>query len=366
MTMMRRWRWWAVLAVITAVAVGPWAARRVDACGGIGPFAINCDGIIIANQITQIGHMVTQVSRMVDQLQSLNGVLDLTGELVESDDPEMGNIGRMRTMLDRQWEMSKGGIGLSTNGADVGAFLQRIPGVTDGANWLDAIAPQPTVLLGTRPGTVVSEPVPGTFDSWVVPDDGVSRDVLTALQAMGSGTASYRTVWDEMVADGSVPPLPTEAELEDLFDDADAAAMFIARRRRTEAMASASLIHTDAVSDSASSIAAQIGRASAALADLRKDDLLREQRLEQALVASHVANTELAIAQAQLAAYESAKAAREQYESERARRQRVAEWRESMDRGDQVWEEFREEINNEAADREAAYRYFPSSADWGW
>ena len=57
--MAKSWRYLVIGAVAVAVlTVAPWATKRVQACGGIGLFSINCDGIIIANQIVQIGHLV--------------------------------------------------------------------------------------------------------------------------------------------------------------------------------------------------------------------------------------------------------------------------------------------------------------------
>ena len=61
--MAKSWRYLVIGAVVVAVlTVAPWATKRVQACGGIGLFSINCDGIIIANQMVQIGHMVSQIT----------------------------------------------------------------------------------------------------------------------------------------------------------------------------------------------------------------------------------------------------------------------------------------------------------------
>ena len=67
--MANSWRYLGVGAAVVAVlTVAPWATKRVQACGGIGLFSINCDGIIIANQLVQIGHMVSQITSMANQL----------------------------------------------------------------------------------------------------------------------------------------------------------------------------------------------------------------------------------------------------------------------------------------------------------
>ena len=165
--MANSWRYLGVGAAVVAVlTVAPWATKRVQACGGIGLFSINCDGIIIANQLVQIGHMVSQITSMANQLRSMDGVLSMTTEFVNSDDPAMGNLGRVRDMLDRQWAMAKDGTGLSTDAAGIGAYLQRIPGVTDVGAWLDAIAPASTALLGTRPATATGAELAGAFAAW--------------------------------------------------------------------------------------------------------------------------------------------------------------------------------------------------------
>ena len=72
--------------------------------------------------------------------------------------------------------------------------------------------------------------------------------------------------------------------------------------------AGAELTHAHAVAEAASTLAVQVGETAAHLAVLRDD-------------ANGVTQTELLVAQAQLAAYEAARDARERYEAERARRE---------------------------------------------
>ena len=95
-----------------------------------------------------------------------------------------------------------------------------------------------------------------------------------------------------------------------------------ARKRR----AAAELTHAHAVAEAASTLAVQVGESAAHLSDLRDDDLMRMQRVDQAALANGVTQTELLLAQAQLAAYEAAREARERYEAERARREAAARW----------------------------------------
>ena len=365
--MSHRWRWVVVGVLAVAVyAAGPWATRRVQACGGIGLFSINCDGIIIANQMVQIGHMVSQIGQMVSQLQSLDGVLTMTTELVSSNDPAMGNLGRVRDMLDRQWQMAKDGTGLTTDASGVGAFIQRIPGVTDAGNWLSALAPAGTALLGTRPATATGAAETGAFAGWALPDEGANREILASLEDMGDGTRSYRGVWEDLVSGGDVAALLTPAHLEGLSDDPDVRDRLLAEHAAREGRASAALVHAHAEADAASFLVQQVGASAAALADLRLDDLTREQRVPQATLAALSASTELAVAQGQLAAYRAAREARERYEAERERRAARAAWHASVAAGraglmarNAAWEA-------ETGDRQAAARYYPSSRDWGW
>ena len=366
MTMIKRWRWALAVAIVVAVVAGPWATRRVEACGGIGFFSINCDGIIIANQMVQIGHMVSQINQMVRQLSSLDGVLSMTTELVGSDDIGMGNIGRVREVTDAEWLLGRHGIGLSTSAGKTGVFSQRIPGVTDATGWLSVLAPAETPLLGTRPATEVGAELAGAFASWLLPDEGANLAVLEALQEMGSGTRSYRTVWDDMNGEGSVAPLLTTAQLEALSDDVDTQEWLRDTQQRAEAQASAALVHAHAEADAASFLAQQVGEASAALADLRQDDLMRTQRVSHAQLAASMAGTELAVAHAQLAAYEAAREARERYEAERARRAARAEWQAGMVAGSAAWVARAAADAATAGDRQEAHRYFPSASDWTW
>jgi hypothetical protein len=363
MTSVKRWQWLVgVVLVVSVVAVGPWAIRRVEACGGVGPLSINCDSVIIANQVTQIAHMVTQIGHMVDQLSSVNGILNFTEELVGSDDVGMGNIGRIRQQMDRQWEMAKNGTGLASDGTTVGAFIQRIPGVTDGVNWLDALAPRATALLGERPATATSAAVPGAFAGWVIPNEGANLAVLQDLADMGDGTRSYREVWDAMAA----PALLTEDELRNLSADPDVQDWLVQEHAAAAARASANLVHAHAEADAASFLVTQVGASSAALEDLRADDLSREQRAAQAQLAATMATTELLLAQAQLDAFAAAREARERYEAELERRQQLVAWRDSMQVGGVGWAAFEAERVAAEADVEAAHRSFPSSLDWSW
>ena len=351
-----RWRW-LVAALVVAAAVGTWSGRRAEAC-----LLGSCDAIIIANQVTQIAHMVTQIGKMVDQLSSLDGVLQTTTELVTSNDIGMGNIGRLREVTDAGWLIGRHGIGLatSTSAGGVGAFSQRIPGLTDEAGWLRVLAAPETGLLATRPATEVLAALPGAFDTWTVPAEATG--VLAALEAMGSGGRTYRGVWDDLEA--LAPAVLTEAQVRAITDNAALQTRLVEGHERAQAVRSADLVHAHAEAEAASFLARQVGEASAALADLRNDDLMRTQRVGQAQLAAAVTGTEIALAHAQLAAYAAAREARARYEAERARREALARWQADAIRARTEQAAFAAELAAVAGPLADSHRRVPSPSDW--
>ncbi len=371
--MTKRWRWLVAALVVAAVA-GTWTARRAQAC-----LFGSCDAIIIANQVTQIAHMVTQIGRMVDQLQSLDGVLSTTTELVTSNDVGMGNIGRLREVTDAEWLIGRHGIGLSTSTSlgGVGAFLQRIPGITDEAGWLDVLAAPgigdpaaATVLLGGRPATETSAAERSAFRSWAAPSGpawtgpgrNAAREAVDILGDVAEGTATWRTVWDDFEA--ALPPSVTAADLRGLRLARQVADRVVRMWRRSERRAAAELTHAHAVAEAASTLAVQVGESAAHLSDLRDDDLMRTQRVDQAALANGVTQTELLLAQAQLAAYEAARNARERYEAERARRESAARWQADTVRARTEHDAFVADLLAAGTAVIDSHRHVPSPSDW--
>ena len=354
--MTKGWRW-LIAAVVVAVAAGTWPGRRAQAC-----LLGSCDAIIVANQITQIGHMVTQIGKMVEQLSSLEGVLDTTTELVTSNDVGMGHIGRLREVTDAGWLLGRHGIGLSTStsAGGAGAFSQRIPSLTDEAGWLQVLAAPETALLATRPATEVRTALPGAFGTWAAPPE--AADVLAALEAMGSGGRTYRNVWDDLEA--LAPPVLTEAQLRAAVDNPAVQTRMVEAHERAQAVSAADLLHAHAEAEAASFLARQVGEASAALADLRDDDLMRTQRVGQAQLAAAVTGTEIALAHAQLAAYEAAREARARYEAERARREALARWQADAMRARTEQAAFAADLTAVAGPLADSHRRVPSPSDW--
>lgn len=373
---MRSWKRWVVVAAVVAATTGWWSTARPRACGGIGFLAVNCDGIIIANQITQIAHMVTQIREMGFQLTAMNGVLDQTTELITSDDVGMGNIGRLREAMDERLDMEKLGDGLRTVGGVAGAWNQRIPGVTDAARWLDVLAApglgapgSDTVLLGGKPATETIPAERSAFRLWPLPGPGAStpgrraaREAIGALRDVGEGTATWRTLWEDMEA--GLAPSISRQDLRALGLGYELTNRLVDVWRRAERLAGADLQHTHAVAEAASTLGVQVGETAAHQGALREDDLDNPLRAEQAVLSTLMSQTELLVAQAQLQAQVQAHAVRERYEAERERREQQAEWQAGMAAGAAAWDTRIADIRNERAARIAAHRAWPDPANW--
>lgn len=369
---MRSWKRWLVVAAVVAGA-GVWSERRAAAC-----FLGACDAIIIANQVTQIGHMVTQIREMGRQLSSINDVLDTTTELISSDDVGMGNIGRLREVMDKRWNLEHLGEGLRTAGGVAGAWNQRIPGLTDAGQWLDVLAApglgdpgSDTVLLGGQPATETIPARRSAFRLWPLPGPGSStpgrraaREAIDVLTDVAEGTATWRTVWDDIEA-GLAPSIRAQ-DLRALGLGNELTNRLIDVWRRTERLAGADLQHTHAVAEATSTLGVQVGETAAHQGALREDDMENPLQVEQAALSALMSQTELLMAQAQLQAQEQARAVRERYEEERARRERTAEWVADVARGAAARRQRETDLAAEAGARLAALRRVASTRDFTW
>ena len=118
------------------------------------------------------------------------------------------------------------------------------------------------------------------------------------------------------------------------------------------------------MAEAASTLSVQVGESAAHLAELRGDDLMRTQRVDQAALANGVTQTELLLAQAQLAAYEAARESRERYEAERARREALARWQADAVRAEAEQDAFVNELTAAAGALADSHRFVPSASDW--
>lgn len=372
--MTKRWRWLLAAAAVTAVVlIGP--PKRVEAC-----LFGTCDAIIIANQATQIAQMVTQLAHMVTQIESVEEVLGLTTDLVTSNDfKNLGNIGRLRELEDVKFLMKIQGLGLgaSTAMGGPGQYSQRIVGSTDEAGWLNFLAAprlgdpaSATVLLGGRPATEMNPAEPSRFRTWPVPSGAAwsnparnaAREAINVLGDVAEGTATWRTVWEDIEA--ALPNAIRPADIRALNLGTEAETRLIRTWRQRERQAGAELQHAHAMAEAASTLQAQVGETAAHLGELRDDDLMREERLNQAVLANGVTQTELLLAQAQVIAQQQAAAARERYEREQRRREELAEWRAEMAAGMVDWQTRRADVLAQRAARIAAHRRVPDPSIW--
>ena len=379
--MTKRWRW-LVAAVVLAAVLGTWSARRADACAFVLVFGSGTD---VCGPLQLIEQAAT-VSQLVQQLTELTSI----NEVLSADPGGTGNMPRLRELEDENWWRIVWGKGFSTstvNPGDTGLFNQRVPGLSDEAGWLDILASprlgdpactglglascRQTVLLGGRPATETTAAEPSVFRTWTVPASPVwsdpgrnaGREAIDDLGDVTEGTATLRTaVWDDIEA--ALPAATTEADLRALNLGAEAEARLIGTWEQRERQAGAELQHTHAIAEAASTLAAQVGETAAHLGELRDDDLMREHRLGQSVLANGVTQTELLLAQAQLLAQQQAAATRERYEREKRRREEQAEWRAEMATGRADWEARRADILAQRAARIAAHSRVPDPSIW--
>ncbi|MYF39026.1 MAG: hypothetical protein F4219_09760 [Gammaproteobacteria bacterium] len=364
--MSKKWRWlMAAAAVAAVVMIGP--RQRVEAC-----LLGTCDSIIIANQVTQIAQMVTQLAHMVTQIDTLDDVLTDTNELLTSNTYPMGHIGRLREIREQDFfrRYLKNGLAQSTAlGAPEGLYSARIIGLSDEPGWLNVLAAprlgdptSSTVLLGGRPATETNVAEPSAFRTWPVPSGGAwsnaarnaAREAIDVLGDVAEGTATWRTVWDDIEA--ALPNTVRAADLRGLRLARAVTNRMVETWRRRERQAAAELQHAHAIAEAASSLQAQVGETAAHLGELRDDDLMGEERIDQAALTNGVTQTELLLAQAQLLAQEQAAAARARYEAERARREREARWLADIVRAETEMEVFTNQSRGLAARRTDSFQ----------
>ena len=376
--MSKRWRW-LVAAVVLAAVLGTWSTRRVDACAFVIVMGFGNGGGTDFCAPIQVAQQVTEIARLVEQLTELRTISAGTTELLTSNDIGMGNIGRVREVNDATWWLERWGRGLATGtgGAAPGLFSQRIVGVTDQGGWLNVLAAPrlgdpaaATVLLGGQPATETTAAETSRFRTWPVPSGAAwsnparnaARQAIRVLGDVAEGTATWRTVWDDIEA--ALPSAIRPADVRALNLGNDLETRIIDEWRRRERRAGAELQHAHAIAEAASTLNAQVGETAAHLGTLRDDDLMRVQRVDQAVLANGVTQTELLLAQAQLLAQQQAAAARERYEREQRRREEQAEWRAEMATGIADWQTRRADVLAQRAVRMAAHSRLPNPSTW--
>ena len=368
--MTKRWRW-LLAAVVLAAVLGTWSARRVDACAFVLVFGSGTD---VCGPI-QVVQQATEIARLVEQLTQLTSI----NEILSTDMSGVGNMGRLRELRDQDfWRRYLGnGLARSTSLGGPGLYSQRLPGLSDEAGWLDILAAprlgdpaSATVLLGGRPATETTAAEPSRFRSWAVPSGAAwsnpgitaARQEIDILGDVAEGTVTWRTGWDDIEA--ALPAAVSEADLRALNLGTDATDRLVENWRRSEEQAAAELQHAHAIAEATSTLQAQVGETAAHLGELRDDDLMREERLNQAVLANGVTQTELLQALAQLVAQQQAAATKERYEAEQQRREELVEWQAEMAAGKAAWQTRQADILAQRAARIAAHRRVPDPSIW--
>ena len=164
--------------------------------------------------------------------------------------------------------------------------------------------------------------------------------------------------------EADAPAVLAAADIRALTDDPAAQNRLVERHEAAEKAAAARLVHAHAEAEAASAAAALVEEASTVLTDLRADDLMTLQRLNQAQLTAAVTEAELRLAEAQLAAYQAARDAQERYEAEAARREARARWQADMLLARQRQEAAEAELAAEADRVVDSYRYTPSTLGW--
>ena len=365
--MSKRWRW-LVAAVVLAAVLGTWSERRVDACAFVIVMGLGSGGGTDFCAPIAVAQQVTEIARMVDQLTELTSI----NEVLSADPGGHGNMPRLRELEDEHWWRQYLGKGLATSTAmgGIGLYNQRVPGMSDEPGWLNILsAPRlgdptsSTVLLGGRPATETNPAEPSAFRTWPIPSGpawsnagrNAAREAIDVLGDVAEGTATWRTVWDDIEA--ALPNRIRAADLRGLRLARAVTDRMVETWRRRERRAAAELQHAHAIAEAASTLTAQVGETAAHLGELRDDDLMREQRVDQALLANSVTQTELLLAQAQLLAQEKGLEARERYyEFERERREREARWIADAGRAQTEMEAFATQSRGLAARRTDSFR----------
>lgn len=369
--MSKKWRW-LLAAMVLATVMGTWQARRVDACAFVlfwGSGTDICGPIAVAQQVTEIARLVEQLT----ELTSIN-------EILSTDMSGVGNMGRLRELRDQDFwrRYLKNGLAQSTSlGAPEGLYSARVIGLSDEPGWLNILASPrlgdptaATVLLGGRPATETTAAEPSRFRTWPLPSGAAwsnparnaARQAIRVLGDVAEGTVTWRSVWNDIEA--ALPNAVRPADVRALNLGADLENRIIEEWRRQERRAGADLQHAHAIAEAASALGAQVGETAAHLGELRDDNLMGEERIDQAVLANGVTQTELLLAQAQLLAQQQAREARERYEAERERREALARWRAGMVDGQAAWDARRAEILAGRAAGIAAARRLPNPATW--
>ena len=262
---MRQWITWSLISLLLLpLFVGATAAFVF-----VDPAAKIQRLVIMANQLTQTTNQVTQITNMVNQL----------------------------TQLTDQFQHIKA------------ATMGQIQALT-----------QPFTQLASQGTGLVSDAM-----SWKSQFSGVPGDLANAVTTMGNSGTSLTSTWSGWLQQADTV---SESDIVDLYTDQPPALSQAAAEgwRENRQRADKKLVMNNAVADAAAELTKALKEAKVSLEGLQNQSNVSDTALAQAELAGSVTQGNIAIALAQLQAYQAAKEAAEAYEKEERRRKHLDAW----------------------------------------
>ena len=179
---------------------------------------------------------------------------------------------------------------------------------------------QPFTQLASETTGLVSDGM-----AWKSRFSGVPGELATAVEEMGSSGTSLTGTWSTWLQQADTV---SDADITGLYSDQtqDLAARGRDSWESSRERAEKNVVMNLALADAAAELADTLREAKAALEGLQNQTNVSDTALAQAQLAGAVTTGNLAIAQAQLAAYNAAKEAAEDLEAERYRSAMVGAW----------------------------------------
>ncbi len=276
------------LAIAAALLAPVPAHAQIPIISDLG--AIAQRGIIIAQQLTQIGHQVTSIATLRQQFD------ELEDQLEHMRDEALGEVGALTS-----------------------SFQQ----------------------LSSAPADLLDQTV-----GWANTFTGDTRTLANAVLGMGSNSASLVNHWQTALA---AADSVDESDIRALFpnDTAHAAAFAEQWRERRDAVERRQAVDY-AVFEAAGRLSETLATAQASLTGLRGETNLSNTALQQLQVANQLTGSEVDLALAQLMALSSVQDGLERQEEERRERIRLQQWAADI----AAWQQRMNQIRTASASRD--------------
>ena len=227
---------------------------------------------------------------------------------------------------------------------DVGAKAQRVIILANQATQTTNLVDQLTELRAqaqhlkdasmgrvqalTQPFTQLASETTGLVSdgmTWKSQFSGVPGQLANAVEQMGSSGTSLTTTWSRWLQQADTVSV---GDITNLYSDQTPDLSNRGRDswEQSRERAEKNVVMNQALADSAAELATALREAKTALEGLQNQTNVSDTALAQAQLAGAVTTGNLAIAQAQMAAYMAAKEAAEDLEDERYRRAMVGAW----------------------------------------